>query len=168
MGSHGPAYAKRSSAESKLFKPECTTEVLADCGHSELMNAYDNSIVETDRFLGATIDWLKAESSRYDTGMLYLSDHGESLGEYGQFLHGLPYSVAPDVQKHVPMVSWLSPDLQKRENLSGACLRASSDKPYTHDNLYHSVLGVLDVHSPSYHADADIFGHCSAVASAQQ
>lgn len=161
MGSHGPAYSKRSSASSKLFKPECTTEVLADCSHSELMNAYDNSIVETDRFLGATIDWLKTQSGTYDTGMLYLSDHGESLGEYGQFLHGLPYSVAPDVQKHVPMISWLSPGLTQREQLSLACLRGTSDTAYTHDNLYHSMLGVLDVKSPSYRADMDLWAKCS-------
>ncbi|QNP48852.1 phosphoethanolamine transferase [Diaphorobacter aerolatus] len=164
MGSHGPAYSKRSSLESKRFTPECKTEVLADCAHSELMNAYDNSIVETDRFLGATIDWLKTASSRYDTGMLYLSDHGESLGEYGQFLHGLPYSMAPDVQKHVPMVSWLSPSFAGREQLSVGCLRGTADAPYTHDNLYHSMLGLLDVRSPSYQSGMDLFAKCKGAA----
>ena len=162
MGSHGPAYAKRSSKESKLFTPECKTEVLADCAHSELMNAYDNSIVETDRFLGATIDWLKSVDQKYDTGMLYLSDHGESLGEYGQFLHGLPYSIAPEVQKHVPMVSWLSQSFESREQLSVGCLRGTADTAYTHDNLYHSMLGLLDVKSPSYQSQLDLFGPCKA------
>ncbi|MBF5007369.1 phosphoethanolamine transferase [Diaphorobacter caeni] len=160
MGSHGPAYSKRSSKESKRFTPECKTEVLADCAHSELMNAYDNSIVETDRFLGATIDWLKLESQRYDTGMLYLSDHGESLGEYGQFLHGLPYGIAPEVQKHVPMVSWLSTSFESREKLSMGCVRGTADATYTHDNLYHSMLGLLDVKSPSYEAKLDMFAGC--------
>ncbi|QIL83773.1 phosphoethanolamine--lipid A transferase [Diaphorobacter sp. HDW4A] len=163
MGSHGPAYSKRSSKESKRFTPECKTEVLADCAHSELMNAYDNSIVETDRFLGATIDWLKTESQRYDTGMLYLSDHGESLGEYGQFLHGLPYGIAPDVQKHVPMISWLSPSFESREQLSLACVRGTADTAYTHDNLYHSMLGLLDVKSPSYQTGLDVFAGCRAL-----
>ncbi|WP_353233809.1 phosphoethanolamine--lipid A transferase [Diaphorobacter ruginosibacter] len=167
MGSHGPAYSKRSSASSKLFKPECTTEVLADCSHSELMNAYDNSIVETDRFLAAAIDWLQARSSAYDTGMLYLSDHGESLGEYGQFLHGLPYSVAPDVQKHVPMIAWLSPQLVRRDRVSPGCLKGRSGTAYTHDNLYHSMLGVLDVKSPSYHPDLDIWAGCSGLSVAK-
>ena len=167
MGSHGPAYSKRSSAATKQFKPECTTEVLADCAHTELMNAYDNSILETDKFLGRTIDWLKTQSSTYDTGMLYLSDHGESLGEYGQFLHGLPYSIAPEVQKHVPMVAWLDADLLKRGHLSEQCLKGTADTPYTHDNLYHSMLGILDVKSPSYEPTLDIFAQCRAGAVAQ-
>lgn len=162
MGSHGPAYSKRSSKESKLFTPECKTEVLGDCVHSELLNAYDNSIVETDRFLAATIDWLKVESQNYDTGMLYLSDHGESLGEYGQFLHGLPYSIAPEVQKHVPMVSWLSPSFESREKMSVECLRGTANTAYTHDNLYHSMLGLLDVRSPSYQSQLDLFGACKS------
>nr|WP_313295885.1 phosphoethanolamine--lipid A transferase [Diaphorobacter sp.] len=160
MGSHGPAYSKRSSAATKHFQPECTTEVLADCSHSQLMNAYDNSILETDKFLGATIDWLKAASARFDTGMLYLSDHGESLGEYGQFLHGLPYSVAPEVQKHVPMVAWFSADMEQRGRLNMGCVRADSDAPRTHDHLYHSMLGMLDVQSPSYDAQLDMLAHC--------
>ena len=160
MGSHGPAYSKRSSESTKKFKPECKTEVLSDCSHSELMNAYDNSILETDKFLGATIDWLKTQSSGYDTGMFYVSDHGESLGEYGQFLHGLPYSVAPEVQKHVPMVAWLAPDLQQREQISRECLQTKTGSPYTHDNLYHSMLGLLDVVSPSYKQPLDVFAQC--------
>ena len=162
MGSHGPAYSKRSSKESKHFTPECKTEVLADCANSELMNAYDNSIVETDRFLGATIDWLKTVSPKYDTGMLYLSDHGESLGEYGQFLHGLPYSIAPEVQKHVPMVSWLTPEMMQRGQLSEHCVRSTSDTALTHDNLYHSMLGLLDVQSPSYKPQLDMLANCRA------
>ncbi|RYF22275.1 MAG: phosphoethanolamine--lipid A transferase [Comamonadaceae bacterium] len=160
MGSHGPAYSKRSSQPSKHFLPECRTEVLADCSHSELMNAYDNSIVETDAFLSHTIDWLKAQSVDYDTGMLYLSDHGESLGEYGLFLHGMPYALAPDVQKHVPMVGWWSLGLLQRAQLSSNCLRADADAPLTHDNLYHTVLGMLDVRSPTYQVALDAFAGC--------
>ncbi|MBN9576182.1 MAG: phosphoethanolamine transferase, partial [Alicycliphilus denitrificans] len=150
MGSHGPAYYKRSTGAAKRFMPECRTEVLADCAHGELVNAYDNSIAATDIFLGKTIDWLREKGARYDTGMLYLSDHGESLGEYGLFLHGMPYGMAPDVQKHVPMVAWLDDALLRRERLSAACLRAGADARLTHDNLYHTMLGLLDVRSPSY------------------
>jgi lipid A ethanolaminephosphotransferase len=160
MGSHGPAYYKRSTAQTKRFLPECRTEVLADCAHGELVNAYDNSIAATDAFLGRTIDWLRAQSARYDTGLLYLSDHGESLGEYGLFLHGMPYSVAPDVQKHVPMVAWLDASLARREGLSTACLRAGVDAALTHDHLYHTVLGVLDVRSPTYRPVLDAFAGC--------
>jgi lipid A ethanolaminephosphotransferase len=160
MGSHGPSYAKRSAPDTKRFVPECTTNVLADCSHSELMNAYDNSIAHTDRFLARTIDWLQAQSPRYDTGMLYMSDHGESLGEYGLFLHGLPYNIAPDVQKHVPMVAWFGDGLKAREHLSAACLSKGRDAALTHDNLYHTVLGVMDVKTPTYKPALDAFAAC--------
>ena len=160
MGSHGPSYAKRSAPDTKRFMPECTTNVLADCSHTELMNAYDNSIAHTDRFLARTIDWLQSQSSRYDTGMLYMSDHGESLGEYGLFLHGLPYNIAPDVQKHVPMVAWFGDGLQAREHLSTACLEKGRDAALTHDNLYHTVLGVMDLKTPTYKPALDAFAAC--------
>lgn len=153
MGSHGPAYYKRSPADLKRFMPECQTNALAECSHAELVNAYDNSIATTDRFLGRTIDWLQGQARDFDTGMLYLSDHGESLGEYGLFLHGLPYTLAPDVQKHVPMVAWFSEALKRRRGLSASCLQAGLDAPLTHDNLYHTVLGVLDVRTPTYRRD---------------
>lgn len=164
MGSHGPAYYKRSTGAAKRFMPECRTEVLADCAHGELVNAYDNSIAATDIFLGKTIDWLRGKGARYDTGMLYLSDHGESLGEYGLFLHGMPYGMAPDVQKHVPMVAWLDDALLRRERLSAACLRAGADARLTHDNLYHTMLGLLDVRSPSYRRPLDAFDGCRSAA----
>ena len=160
MGSHGPAYYKRSAAGDKRFVPECRTEVLADCAHGELVNAYDNSIAATDAFLVRTIDWLRARSSEYDSGLLYVSDHGESLGEYGLFLHGLPYGMAPDVQKHVPLIAWLDARLQQRQQLSADCLRAGLDAPLTHDSLYHTMLGVLDVRSPSYRPGLDMLADC--------
>lgn len=164
MGSHGPAYYKRSGSGAKRFMPECRTEVLADCAHGELVNAYDNSIAATDAFLGQTIAWLQGQSARYDTGLLYLSDHGESLGEYGLFLHGMPYGMAPDVQKHVPMVAWLDGGLLRRGQLSATCLRAGADAPLTHDNLYHSMLGLMDVQSPTYQRQLDAFDGCRGAA----
>lgn len=160
MGSHGPAYYKRSTTADKRFLPECRTEVLADCSQQALVNAYDNSIVATDAFLARTIDWLAARSKQDDTGLLYLSDHGESLGEYGLFLHGAPYAIAPDVQKHVPMVGWFGAGLRARDGLSQACLRGTLDAALTHDNLYSTVLGVLDVRSPSYQRGLDAFAAC--------
>ncbi len=160
MGSHGPAYYKRSGPEAKRFAPECRTEVLADCAHGELVNAYDNTIAATDAFLGHAIDWLDARSAQFDTGLLYVSDHGESLGEYGLFLHGMPYGVAPDVQKHVPMAAWLGAAAAARQSLSLDCLRATLQAPLTHDNLYHTVLGALDVRSPSYRPALDAWAGC--------
>jgi lipid A ethanolaminephosphotransferase len=162
MGSHGPAYYKRSAPDVKRFLPECKTNALADCGHAELMNVYDNSIVQTDRFLGQTIDWLKAQSKQYDPAMLYISDHGESLGEFGLFLHGVPYSFAPDAQKHVPMVTWFSEGMTERRKLSRSCMEAGLDAPLTHDNLYHTVLGVMDVTTPTYKPALDALASCRA------
>ncbi len=162
MGSHGPAYYKRSPADMKTFNPECKNNALAECAHAELLNGYDNSIRNTDQVLAKTIDWLKTQSKDYDTAMLYQSDHGESLGEYGLFLHGLPYGVAPEVQKHVPLVAWFSEGMQQREKLSTRCMQGDLDKPYTHDNLYHTALGVMDVRSPSYKAALDMFAGCRA------
>lgn len=160
MGSHGPAYYKRSPADVKTFLPECKSNALAECGHAELINSYDNSIRNTDRVLAKTIDWLKTQSKDYDTAMLYQSDHGESLGEYGLFLHGLPYGIAPEVQKHVPLVAWFSDGMRQREKLSTSCLQGDLDKAYTHDNLYHTALGVMDVQSPSYKPALDMFAAC--------
>lgn len=160
MGSHGPAYYKRSSPDAKRFVPECKTNALAECSHAELVNGFDNSIAYTDRFLGKTIDWLQAQSGRYDTALLYLSDHGESLGEYGLFLHGVPYSFAPEVQKHIPMVMWFGPHMREREGLSSGCMEAGLDAPLTHDNLYHTVLGVMDVRTPTYKAGLDVLASC--------
>jgi len=160
IGSHGPAYYKRSGIAEKHFLPECRTEVLSNCAHDELINAYDNSIIATDAFLGQTIDWLRSQSTHYDIGLLYLSDHGESLGEYGLFLHGMPWRMAPDVQKHIPMVAWLDASLAQRLGLSLECLRASVDKRFTHDHLYHTILGLLDVQSPTWEKELDITTPC--------
>ncbi|MGJ3700548.1 phosphoethanolamine transferase [Variovorax sp. AFSI2.2] len=160
MGSHGPAYYKRSAPDMKRFLPECKTNALAECGHAELQNVYDNSIAQTDRFLGRTIDWLKAQSNQYDPALLYVSDHGESLGEYGLFLHGVPYSFAPEAQKHVPMVTWFSDGMSQRRKLSRPCMEAGLDAPLTHDNLFHTVLGLMDVGNSTYKPALDALASC--------
>ncbi|WP_422823930.1 phosphoethanolamine transferase [Variovorax robiniae] len=160
MGSHGPAYYKRSPPDAKAFVPECKTNALAECGHDQLINGYDNSIRYTDRVLGRTIDWLKTQSKTYDTGMFYVSDHGESLGEYGLFLHGLPYSIAPEEQKHVPLVAWFSEGLRQRARLSASCMKGDLDSAYTHDNLYHTTLAMMDVQTPTFKPALDMFGKC--------
>jgi lipid A ethanolaminephosphotransferase len=160
MGSHGPAYYKRSAPDVKRFLPECKTNALAECGHAELQNVYDNSIAQTDRFLAQTIDWLKAQSNQYDPALLYVSDHGESLGEYGLFLHGVPYSFAPEAQKHVPMVTWFSDGMSQRRKLSRPCMEAGLDTPLTHDNLFHTVLGLMDVGNSTYKPALDALASC--------
>ena len=160
MGSHGPSYFKRSSPDAKRFLPECQSNALAECSHTELLNGYDNSIAYTDRFLGKTIDWLQGQSAKFDPALLYLSDHGESLGEYGLFLHGVPYGFAPEVQKHVPMVAWFGEGMKARRQLSAGCMAAGLDTPLTHDNLYHTVLGLMDVRTPTYQPALDALASC--------
>ena len=159
MGSHGPAYGRRSTEAYKRFRPECRTTTLGDCAPAELVNVYDNSIAYTDHVLARTIDWAKAQA-RYAPALLYVSDHGESLGEYGVFLHGVPYAFAPDAQKHVAMVAWLDPAAAARARLDMACMRGRLDEKRTHDNLYHSVLGLLDVTTPTYDGRLDIWSAC--------
>lgn len=159
MGSHGPAYYRRSSQPNKRFQPECTTHVTSDCSRSQLVNVYDNSIVETDQFIARTIDWLKTQEDLYETGLIYLADHGESLGENGLYLHGFPYAIAPDAQKHVPWVLWPG-SLMARTHVDEACVRKGADQKLSHDNFYHTVMGLLDIHSSSYQSGLDVLESC--------
>jgi lipid A ethanolaminephosphotransferase len=163
MGSHGPAYFKRSAPDRKPFMPECTSNTLSDCPSEQLVNAYDNSIAYTDHFLDLSLQWLKAreKSGANATGLIYLSDHGESLGEKGLYLHGVPYAMAPQQQTHVPMVAWLSPSLQQRSGVGNACLRAQADKALSHDNLFHSVLGLMDVQTKAHDLALDMLAPCA-------
>ena len=160
MGSHGPAYARRSPASAKRFQPECLTTTLADCDRAGLVNAYDNSIAYTDHVLARTIGWLRSRSGEFATAMLYVSDHGESLGEFGVYLHGLPYAIAPESQKRVPMIAWLGDDIVRRDRLDRACLGGRLDQQLSHDHLYHSVLGLLDIGSPSLIPSLDVWSAC--------
>jgi len=160
MGSHGPAYNLRSPPAYKRFFPECTSNTLQDCSQAEVVNAYDNSIVYTDQVLASTIDWLKNKQSQYDTAMLYVSDHGESLGENNLYLHGMPYSIAPDVQKRVPWISWLSPSFEQRRGLTTSCLKQRRNELLSHDFLFHSVLGLLDIQTSAYQPNLDAYAAC--------
>ena len=162
MGSHGPAYYRRSPAAFKKFLPECASNVLQDCPREQLINAYDNTILYTDHVLASTVRWLekKSQDGNADTALLYVSDHGESLGENNLYLHGLPYALAPTFQTHVPMLTWLSPTMQQRLRLPMACLQGKAAEPLSHDNLFHSVLGLLDVQMSLYQARLDLFASC--------
>ena len=161
MGSHGPAYYKRSAPEAKQFLPECRSSALQECAQQHIVNAYDNSIVATDALLDSTINWLQTQSNQAQAAMVYVADHGESLGENNLYLHGLPYAIAPDVQKQVPWITWLSPALQTRSSISTACLQRNlKERHITHDAYFHSVLGLLDVRSSVYQPELDIYASC--------
>lgn len=160
MGSHGPAYFKRTPDEFKKFKPECADASLSQCDRSEIVNAYDNTILLTDYFLSRVIGWLKTQEKTNTPAMLYVSDHGESLGEKNMYLHGLPYSVAPPEQTTVPMITWLSPSFEQFSRVNTRCLQAQRDKALSHDNLFHSVLGLMAVKTSVYQRDLDFFATC--------
>ncbi|HTU64607.1 MAG TPA: phosphoethanolamine--lipid A transferase [Steroidobacteraceae bacterium] len=159
MGNHGPAYFRRYPAAFRHFVPDCATAELRDCSREQVVNAYDNAIAYTDHVLASVIATLSAESARLDTAMLYVSDHGESLGEKGLYLHGIPYSIAPEQQTHVPMILWLSKAITSGDVIE-RCVREKAHAPLSHDNLFHSVLGLLDVGTSAYRADRDVFDGC--------
>ncbi|HEU5134267.1 MAG TPA: phosphoethanolamine--lipid A transferase [Steroidobacteraceae bacterium] len=159
MGNHGPAYYRRYPPEFRRFMPDCATAELRNCTREQVVNAYDNAILYADHVLAGVVGSL-ANSPQFDTAMIYVSDHGESLGENGLYLHGLPYSIAPDTQTHVPMIAWLSPGFSAATALSRPCVLAKSDDELSHDNLFHSVLGLLDVRTQVYNPGRDIFEGC--------
>ncbi|MEO6698692.1 MAG: phosphoethanolamine--lipid A transferase, partial [Paraperlucidibaca sp.] len=153
-GSHGPAYYTRYPAAFKRFTPTCDSNALQSCTQQEVINTYDNTIAYTDHILGRVIDTLKAQDDRYQTVMVYVSDHGESTGEHGLYLHGAPYLFAPSQQTHVPMMAWLSPAFQQH-GPSASCIANEAQKPQSHDTIFHTFLGLLGVKTSTYNAALD-------------
>jgi lipid A ethanolaminephosphotransferase len=153
MGSHGPAYFKRYPSEFHVFVPTCDTNELDSCSESEIGNAYDNTILYTDYFLGQVIELLLSYDDRFETVMLYASDHGESLGESGVYLHGLPYWLAPDAQTRVPVILWFG---HNYDDVDVAAMRQLRDEPLSHDNLFHTLLGLFEIDSGVYDGSLDL------------
>ena len=149
MGSHGPAYYKRSTESEKVFGKECTDPTFKSCSKESIRAAYDSSIRYTDRVVAELIRKLQNRTD-INTALIYLSDHGESLGENGLYLHGAPYYIAPDEQKIVPMVMWFSEPFKKNYTIDTRVIEENSHKPVTHDHLYHTILGLLNVRSSTY------------------
>ena len=163
MGSHGPTYFRRYPASERAFMPDCPRSDIENCSNEELVNTYDNTIRYTDKVVGLLIDKLKSLESQYDVGLVYLSDHGESLGAMGLYLHGTPYKFAPDDQTRVPLLTWFSPQLQADRQLDMGCLAAeASSQRFSHDNLFHSMLGIMDVQTSVYDNKLDLFKPCRA------
>ncbi len=161
-GSHGPAYYRRYPAAYRQFTPECTIVEVQDCSRQEIVNSYDNTILYTDFVLSQLIEILDRRADEFNTAMLYLSDHGESLGEKGVYLHGLPYFIAPDEQIHVPMLFWLSKGYRDYLGLDKKCLHGQSHLKYSHDNLFDTVLGMFEVKTALYKKDEDMLALCRA------
>lgn len=152
MGNHGPAYYKRYPKEFEKFTPVCKTNQLEECTQAEITNAYDNVVLYTDYFLTRVIDVLKKNDSSFATAMFYVSDHGESLGENGLYLHGFPYAIAPEAQKHVPAVMWFG----KHFAINKEKLKQHANQPYNHDFIFHTMLGMTEVNTAAYRPELDM------------
>ncbi len=161
LGSHGPTYFERYPAASRAFSPTCDSNQIQHCSNEALVNTYDNTLVHTDHLLGKAIDLLQGYADQRDVALIYVSDHGESLGERGMYLHGTPYFIAPREQTQVPMVMWFSTEFSHNAGLDLACMRGNAlHRAYSHDNVFHSLLGLFGVSSTVYQRDLDVFAGC--------
>lgn len=160
MGSHGPAYYQRYPDAFRRYTPTCNTNQIQQCSKEELRNTYDNTVLYTDHVLAEVIKLLQQQTG-LASAMWYFSDHGESLGENGIYLHATPYSIAPAEQTHVPMVFWANPDFSRASYLDMNCLRQQAQQQdYSHDNIFHSVLGLMNVQTREYQPQLDLFAAC--------
>ena len=163
LGNHGPAYYRRYPPAFDRFQPTCRNDDLGQCSREEIVNAYDNALLYTDHVLSELIATLQAHASSVDSSLLYVSDHGESLGEKGLFLHGIPYAIAPTEQTRVPMVMWWSAGWAAREGLDEACLRGRAARPASHDHLFHTLLSLLRVNAREQEREWDLLAGCQPV-----
>jgi lipid A ethanolaminephosphotransferase len=162
LGNHGPSYFRRYPPAFARFQPACDRDDLRDCSTEQIVNAYDNALLYTDHVLGSLVATLQAHAAQVDSAMLFVSDHGESLGEKGLYLHGMPYAIAPDEQTRVPMVMWWSDGMLRRSGLDLTCLRQRAAGPAAHDHLFHTVLGLLDVRTQVRDPAWDLTAACRA------
>ncbi|MDR1477247.1 MAG: sulfatase-like hydrolase/transferase, partial [Rickettsiales bacterium] len=153
----GPAYYKRYPERFEKFKPTCETSELQDCPRESIVNTYDNTILYTDYFIAKTIEAAKKFPDRAIT-VIYTSDHGESLGENSIYLHGMPYAIAPEQQRKVPMILWMNERAKKTVDYE--CIKKAAKESLSHAILFHSILGLAEIKSELYEPDKDIFGKC--------
>jgi len=144
--SHGPTYYKKYPAEFEIFTPVCNTVEMAKANPAELLNAYDNSIVYTDYLIHSAIGILKDLPERRSC-LIYISDHGESLGENNLYMHGVPMSMAPKEQIEIPFLVWTSDTETKIKPLAEV----------GHYHVFHSILDFLGIESPIYDESMNIF-----------
>jgi lipid A ethanolaminephosphotransferase len=162
LGNHGPSYFRRYPPAFARFRPACASDDLHQCTQQEIVNTYDNALLYTDHLLGRVIDSLQAAAGRVDSALIYVSDHGESLGENNLYLHGMPFAIAPEVQTRVPMTMWLSAGHAQARAVDADCLKQRAARPASHDHLFHTVLGLLDVSTRLYEPELDLVRGCRA------
>lgn len=160
MGSHGPSYYRRYPEAFRRYTPTCDSNRPQDCSSQALTNSYDNTIGYVDHVVAALIGVLKNREADADTALLYLSDHGESLGEHGIYLHGFPYALAPTQQTHIPMVLWLSARWRSDTGLSLTCLKHTASKRTGHDHVFSTIMAMMDVRAAPYDPELDMLAAC--------
>ncbi len=158
-GSHGPLYYKRYPKEFEVYKPACNNE-LDKCSVEEIINAYDNSIYYTSYILKEIINRLTKLDDKYNTMLIFMSDHGQSLGENGVFMHSAPFDTAPIDQKNPAFFIWLNDDFANTFNIDKQCLISKINSNLSQDNIFHSMLGIFKIHSKYYNKNLDIFSDC--------
>ena len=161
IGSHGPTYWQRYPDNLAPFQPACDRSNIENCNDKQIVNVYDNTLVYTDYVLAQVINVLKSIASDYNVMLTYISDHGESLGESGLYLHGTPYAIAPKEQTHVPWLLWMPKQYANQKSLDAHCLEQKAQQSsLSHDNLFHSLLGLYGVHSQVQNPELDVTQSC--------
>ncbi|WP_081297538.1 phosphoethanolamine transferase EptA [Gilliamella sp. wkB292] len=161
LGSHGPNYYQRYPEQFRTFTPTCDTNQITNCDSGSLVNTYDNTIVYTDYIINQTIELLQSKQNNYNTMLIYLSDHGESLGENGLYLHSFPYSIAPAQQTKIPFILWISQHLAKLNRINTACIKNHAKQDLlSHDNLFHLLLGIFAIQTKEYNQSLDSLNYC--------
>lgn len=160
IGSHGPTYYRRYPKNKRVFYPDCQRSDIQNCSQEELVNTYNNTIAYTDLVLSEVINELEILSNESNaiTSMIYVSDHGESLGESGVYLHGLPYAFAPQEQIKVPLIYWGD---KVHHEAKLACLNSIKGQPISHDNIFDILLGEMEIKSTVYQPKNNPFNQCT-------
>ncbi|MFT6924974.1 MAG: lipid A ethanolaminephosphotransferase [Psychromonas sp.] len=160
-GSHGPTYWQRYPEDKARFTPACNQSDIENCSDQEILNVYDNTLAYTDYVIAETIKKLTEYSKQYNVALMYISDHGESLGENGLYLHGAPYMIAPEQQTHVPWFMWLGNDYADAKGINKQCLLDKANNgTFSHDNLFHTILGLYGVDTTAKDKQLDIIASC--------
>lgn len=158
-GSHTP-YHKRYPSDFDIFRPSCADASAISCKRQQKINSYDNSIIYTSHLMSRLFEDLKKLQNKYNVIVFYTSDHGESLGEDGIYLHAAPYETAPSYQKEVPFLVWIPEKTRRNMNYDRNCLRRKQKENVSHDNFFHSLLGAAGIITKDYIPSLDIFSGC--------
>jgi lipid A ethanolaminephosphotransferase len=159
IGSHGPTYYRRYPDAYRVYTPDCPRSDIQNCSSQELINTYDNTIAYSDYINSKIIELVDATD--LDSTVVYVSDHGESLGDGGVYLHGLPYRFAPEAQTRVPMWVWTN---YHAESLRDCLAPFTEPTLASHDNVFHTLLGMMGISSTAHKPELDLTSHCSKLA----